>query len=240
MDTQSLGTRGPFVLVHGGWHGGWCWSRVLPRLCAGGRDAYCPTLTGLGERSHLLTRAVSRDTHVRDVVAALEYEDLQDVTLVVHSYAGMLAPDVTVQAAGRVAVVVYLDAYLPHAGRSCHDYLPPKTVAMLEQLTNGQGEGWRTPPPPLEDLGVTDAGDLAWATPRLTPHPARTILEPSTNGAEGRPQDVYVRVSDWPQVVEAAERAARYGMAVHQLTEAGHDAMITRPAELAGLLLAVG
>src|SRR5690349_9040341 len=97
----------PFVLVHGGWHGGWCWQKLVPRLTSAGHWVLTPTLTGLGERSHLLGPEVDLDTHIRDVAAVLKYEDLQKVVLVGHSYGGMVISGVAETAGSRVAHLVY-------------------------------------------------------------------------------------------------------------------------------------
>jgi pimeloyl-ACP methyl ester carboxylesterase len=110
-----------YVLVHGGWHGGWCWQKVTPRLRAAGHDVYTPTLTGLGERAHLLTPAVGLETHIEDVLGVLHYEDLQQVVLVGHSYGGMVITGVADQVPERIAQLVYLDAFVPQDGQSLID-----------------------------------------------------------------------------------------------------------------------
>src|SRR5262245_40465445 len=107
-----------YVLVHGGGHGGWCYQRVARLLRAGGHDVYTPTLTGLGERSHLVGPNVDLDLHIRDVCELLHYEDLRDVILVGHSYGGMVITGVADRAADRVARLVYLDAATPVNGQS--------------------------------------------------------------------------------------------------------------------------
>src|SRR5947199_7272840 len=100
----------PFVLVHGGRHGGWCWRPVAALLRAAGHEVYTPTLTGLGERAHLLSPQISLDTHVRDVVAVFEFEDIRDAVLVGHSYAGMVVSGAMELIAERVRSLVLLDA----------------------------------------------------------------------------------------------------------------------------------
>src|SRR5437763_1631363 len=83
-----------FVLVHGAWHGGWCYRRVADRLVAAGHRVFTPTLTGLGERAHLLSPAVNRSTHVQDVVSVIKWEGLKEVILVGHSYGGFVISEV--------------------------------------------------------------------------------------------------------------------------------------------------
>src|SRR5512147_74848 len=99
-----------YVLVHGAWHGGWCWRRVADRLAAAGQRVFCPTLTGLGERAHLLTRQVNLSTHIADVVGLLEAEELSDVVLCGHSYGGMVITGVAARAKSRLRQLVYLDS----------------------------------------------------------------------------------------------------------------------------------
>src|SRR5216684_908731 len=77
-----------FVLIHGAWHGGWCWRRVSDLLAKQGHKVFAPTLTGLGERSHLLSKDVNLDTHIADIANVVKWEDLRDICLVVHSYGG--------------------------------------------------------------------------------------------------------------------------------------------------------
>jgi len=107
-----------YVLVHGGAHGGWCYGKVTPLLRDAGHQAYAPTLTGVGERSHLLHRGVDLDLHITDIVNLLHYEDLREVILVGHSYGGMVITGVADRAAERIRHLVYLDAALPEDGES--------------------------------------------------------------------------------------------------------------------------
>ena len=102
-----------FVLIHGAWHGGWCWKKVSPILREAGHETYSPTLTGLGERSHLLSRDIDLNCHIQDVVNVLEYKGLKDVVLVGHSYAGMVITGVADRCPERLAQLVYLDAFAP-------------------------------------------------------------------------------------------------------------------------------
>jgi pimeloyl-ACP methyl ester carboxylesterase len=141
-----------------------------------------PTLTGLGERSHLLSRDVGLDTHVRDIVNVLEFEDLDEVILVGHSYGGMVVTGVAERVPHRLARLVYLDAWFPIdedrsmaavACRHVPEFLPP-----LETRIQTDGEGWMVPTPggPEYPLPLPDA-DLRWVRAQLTPHPARTIYD---------------------------------------------------------------
>ncbi|NJO04219.1 MAG: alpha/beta fold hydrolase [Chloroflexaceae bacterium] len=139
-----------FVLVHGGWHGGWCWKKLTPLVQATGHTVLTPTLTGMGERAHLLNPEIDLDLHIQDIVAVLEYEDLREVVLVGHSYGGMVIAGVAERATERLAHLVYLDAFLPENGKALQDYafLPPTR----------DDDGWRVLPytgsPGM--FGVTD------------------------------------------------------------------------------------
>jgi pimeloyl-ACP methyl ester carboxylesterase len=225
------GNRATFVLVHGAWHGGWCWKRLIPLLRAEGHECLSPTLTGLGERSHLLAPSIDLNTHIADISGVLEYEDLRRVVLVGHSYGGMVITGVAAKAASRVTQLVYLDAFLPDNGKALRDYAP---------LPPTRDDGWRVPPPgPPSAFGVTSADDVAWMTSRLGDHPLNTFTQPVQLAQEstGPVRRAVIHCSKAPWFVEAAERAQRRGLQYRELLEAGHDAMVTRPLELARILI---
>ena len=113
-----------FMLVHGAWHGGWCWRRVVQALASQGHRAHAVTLTGVGERAHLMSSAITLETHIADVVSALEAEELDDVVLAVHSYAGMLGTAVADRMPGRLRHLVYVDAVVPRPGESWSGFGP--------------------------------------------------------------------------------------------------------------------
>jgi pimeloyl-ACP methyl ester carboxylesterase len=140
-----------FVLVHGAWHGGWCWQRVAPLLRAAGHDVHAPSLTGLGDRAHLANRAIDLETHIADICALLEMENLGDVVLVGHSYAGMVIAGVADRAAARLKRLVYVDAFVPEQGKCLLDYWPAETRADVE--TRAAATGF-VPPTPLPAYGV--------------------------------------------------------------------------------------
>ena len=128
-----------FVLVHGSWHGGWCWRRVADRLEKRGHKVYTPTLTGLGERVHLLTPAVDLDTHITDVTNLIKFEDLKDVVLVGHSYAGCIISGVAEQVLPSIASIVFIDAFLPVNGERMLDLTPANLrAATLEAQAKGE------------------------------------------------------------------------------------------------------
>ena len=228
-----------YILVHGAWHGGWCWQRVRPFLRAAGHEVFTPTLTGLGERSHLAGPGIDLHTHIRDVVNVLEYEDLRQVILVGHSYAGMVITGVSELAADRLAHVAYLDAFVPQDGQALADLVAPQFREEVQR--QAQAAGGLLPPFPVEQYGVFAAADVRWVGPKLVPHPFKTMSTPVqlTSAAAAALPRTYIYCNN-PAMgfFEAfAERTKtgkgwRYGELA-----TGHDAMVTMPRELTALLL---
>jgi pimeloyl-ACP methyl ester carboxylesterase len=228
-----------FVLVHGAWHGGWCWRRVVERLRSAGRTVHAPTLTGLGERSHLFGPSVTLASHVQDVVAVLEFEDLRDVVLVGHSYGGTVITGVADRAPERLAHLVYLDALVPEDGQSWRDTIWPASRAARDEQIERHGA---LAPATLEYFGVAEPADRAWVEPRLTPQPPGTWDDPLrlTNPDAARLPRTYIWCTETPSrafhAYAAAARAPDSGWRYHELAT-GHDAMITRPEEVVRILL---
>jgi pimeloyl-ACP methyl ester carboxylesterase len=151
--------RHTFVLVHGAWHGGWCWRRVADRLRAGEHTVYTPTLTGLGERSHLIAPSVNLTTHIEDVVNMMKWEGLDNIVLCGHSYGGMVIAGVAEKAVDKIRSIVFLDAFLPRNADATIDLVPPAgQQAMRDHLNAGDTT---LPPRSAEAFGVNEA-DRAW------------------------------------------------------------------------------
>ena len=169
-----------YVLVHGGGHGGWCYQKVARLLRADGHDVHAPTLTGLGERSHLLSPGIDLDTHITDVVQLLFYEDLRDVILVGHSYGGMVITGVADRAHDRIGQLVYLDAANPVSGQSLVDVAGPviNMTRPLGAVVDGVELVLLPAPGAAAFYGVTDPDDQAWMDERLTGHPWRCFEQP--------------------------------------------------------------
>ena len=165
-----------FVLVHGAWHGGWCWQRVTSALQQQGHRVHAVTLTGLGERAHLLAPSITLDTHIDDVISAIEVEELHDVTLAVHSYAGMIGTAVADRLGKHLKHLVYVDAVIPKPGES---WSSTQSAATQQQRLSAAQASTRFsfPPPDPEVFGLHDA-DHAWVKRRQTPHPGNTYQAP--------------------------------------------------------------
>ena len=233
-----------YVLVHGGGHGGWCYQRVARILRSRGHEVFTPTLTGLGERSHLLDATVDLHRHVEDVVAVLHYEDLRDVILVGHSYGGMVVTGAADRAAARVGKLVYLDAATPVNGQSLFDVAGPVIGAVRPMGETRDGiELVLLPGPDAGSLyGVTDPDDLAWMADRLTPHPWKCFEQPLELTDEAAlwaiPQFHIVCTATLatrdPQQMAAARAEGRLWD-----IDTGHDLMLTEPERTAEALAEV-
>lgn len=233
-----------YVLVHGGGHGGWCYRRVATLLRAGGHEVHTPTLTGLGERAHLMDDRVDLALHLEDVAALLHFEDLRDVVLVGHSYGGMVITGAADLVPERVGRLVYLDAATPVNGQSLVDVAGPIIEAVRPQgrVVNGvelvllpSAEAGRL-------YGVSDPEDLAWMAERLTGHPWKCFEQPLrlTNEAAlwAIPQFHIVCTStlatrDRQQMARARSEGRLWDI------DTGHDLMITEPERVAQALLEV-
>jgi pimeloyl-ACP methyl ester carboxylesterase len=227
-----------FVLVHGAWHGGWCWAKVARLLRDAGHEVYTPTLTGLGERAHLARPEVDLELHIQDLVAMLESEDLRQVNLVGHSYAGFVITAAAAKASGRIAQLIYLDAFVPEAGKSMLDYVGARAQAMREAVST-HGEGWKLAPFSPERFGVTSQRDTEWLTKHLVPQPFRTFEQPLPVAGGDKLRRTYVYCSKpamgaFDQFAERLRDDRKWTF--HEL-KTGHDAMVTAPGDVAKILM---
>src|SRR5215207_3123778 len=166
-----------YVLVHGAWHGGWCWNEVAGELRAAGHDVVAPTSSGLAERARLAAQA-DLELHVHELAGLLYFADLREVVLVGHSYGGMVITGAAIRAPGRIARMVYLDAFVPQDSQSMFDLLRPERRKVYEESAY---EGL-IPSPPPETFGVDDRD--GWLSERLSDQPLRTWSEPLEMGFE--------------------------------------------------------
>jgi pimeloyl-ACP methyl ester carboxylesterase len=230
-----------YVLVHGGGHGGWCWQKVASRLRAAGHEVHTPTLTGLGERSHLIGPGIGLDTHITDVVNMIRFEGLTDVILGGHSYGGMVITGVADRVPDSIRRLVYLDAAHPANGQSLAD-VTPSLMGMARSM--GQViDGVELVLLPMEGAGrfygVEDDADVAWMDARLTAHPWKTFEDKLQFTNEQRLRRIpRANINCIPSMDPDDDSHARQRDGDHNYEiETGHDLMITEPAEVARILL---
>ena len=225
------------VLAHGAWSAAWAWKKMRPLCRNADHEFFSPTYTGLGERAHLARPDIDLSTHVQDVLAVLEIEDLKDVTLLGHSYGGMVATGVADKALGRIARVVYIDAFAPKDGQSLFDLLGPKGEAHMRAGAAKDGDGWKLPLNPMPP--DTSSEDSAWAAPKRRPQPIKTFEEKIKLTSTRFPPRHYIYAKkNGPGDVfrQFAERArSEPGWALHEI-DASHNPHITCPDVLMALL----
>ena len=228
-----------FVLVHGAWHGGWCWRRVADKLTAAGHRVFTPTLTGLGERQHLMSASITLDTHVQDICNLIRFEELSDICLVGHSYAGMVISRVAEELEARISSFVFLDAFVPEDGETPLDLVTAHVQADIRAAL-ARGEIARAAPPAAY-FKVQAPDDVAWIDSLTTPQPNGVWPDPiHLTGARDRiAKRAYVRAGLYPNpnFDGAMEKLrAREGWRVISLG-GGHDLMVDAPEELANLFI---
>ena len=227
-----------FVVAHGAWSAGWAWKKMHPLMGALGHTLVTPTYTGIGERSHLAHAGIDLNTHITDILKVLEFEDLRDVILIGHSYGGMVATGVADRAAGRIAQMVYLDAFVPRHGDSLLSLTPADNRSRVLDGVRTQGGGWRIPANPLPSDTRTE--DVAWSTPRRVMQPLKTWEQPiELMGAVDTLPRSYIYCNKFgPGDVfrQFADRArVQPGWKYFEM-DASHNPHITVPQELARLL----
>jgi pimeloyl-ACP methyl ester carboxylesterase len=230
-----------FVLVHGAWGGGWYWCRTTHLLRAAGHDVLTPTLTGLGERRHLLTPSIGLETHIQDILQVLRHERLTDIVLVGHSYGGMVISGVADAAADHVRSLVYLDAALPEDGQTMLEFVLPARRAGFLQSARTDGEGWKVPPISAAQWGIEEPADQAWLDSLFGFHPLKSFTDPIH--LSGRhlsvPDKVFIlaaRYNPSPFQRFAERTRADPAWTNHELATF-HFAMLEQPRQTADLLL---
>ncbi len=227
-----------FLVAHGAWSAGWAWKKMRPLLRERGHELFTPSHTGLGERAHLLSREIDLETHIADILGVIRCEDLREVTLIGHSYGGMVATGVADRASERLSRLVYLDAFAPRDGQSLLDLLGPQGRAERLEDARRNGEGWLLSANPMP--ADTTEADQAWAMPRRGKQPLKTFDQPvRLTGAVDRLPRSYIyctRTSPGDPFRPFAERARREsGWQCFDL-DASHSPHITAPRALADLL----
>jgi len=227
-----------FVLVHGAWHGGWCWRRVSDQLEKRGHKVFAPTMTGLGERSHLLDPKVNLATHVTDIVNVIKWEDLSKIVLVGHSYGGVIISGVAEQVPEAIGSIVYLDAFVPENGEALMT-LTTRRQAIEDLVQKGETS---MKPVPAAVFQVNEK-DRAWVDGKCTQHPLATFTDKITlTGARDRiAKKAYIRATGYanpPFDSALAKVKAQAGWRVYELP-CGHDVMVDMPDRLTEILLEV-
>jgi pimeloyl-ACP methyl ester carboxylesterase len=229
-----------FLIAHGAWSAGWAWKKMPGRLRAAGHDMLTPSYTGMGERSHLVSRTINLETHVTDILAVLHYQDLHDVILVGHSYGGMVASIVADRARERLSQLVYVDAFIAENGKSVFDLQPPERRERMQKLVAEQGDGWLLPANPMPP--DTPEADQAWAVTRRRMQPVGSFEQPAALSAQPYtlpvsyiyctrtgPDDVFGRF---------VGRARQEGWQTYDI-DASHNPHITAPDALAKLFVRI-
>lgn len=229
-----------YVLVHGAWRGSWIWARVRDRLQRAGHFVFAPTMTGLADRSHLLSREIDLDTHIADIVGLIDFEELTDVILCGHSYGGCVVTGVADQRADRLRALIYLDAFVPEAGQSLWDLLPVEQRQNQRGAVDREGDGWKVPPIPAEVFGVNER-DRDWVDRQATPQPLATFRQAIrlTGDQKVAFPVTYILATGYEHspFQPFYERAKSMGWAT-QTIDCGHDAMLDEPDRLSEILLA--
>jgi pimeloyl-ACP methyl ester carboxylesterase len=238
-EARAQTTSKTFVLIHGAWVGGWYWRRVSDLLEKKGHKVFSPTLTGLGERSHLLSKDINLDTHVTDIVNVIKWEGLNDISFVAHSYAGFPVSVALDQIGDRVSSIVWLDALKPENGDKVVDLLSEarraSTLAAFEKGEISQ-KG------PAAEFFLVNEKDRALVDEKATPHPTSTFVQPIklSGGREQVARKTYIRATRFasPGNDKALEKCkADKSWTVVETAVPGHIVMLDAPEWLADQLL---
>jgi pimeloyl-ACP methyl ester carboxylesterase len=223
-----------YVLVHGAWHGGWCWKRVRQALQEQGHEVFTPTLSGLADRQHLLSPQIGLHTHIADIANLIRWEGLSNVVLCGHSYGGCVVTGVIEAMADQIGAVVYLDAFVLEDGQSLFDTLSAEMRQMQIDLSAQVGDGWKVPPLPAEVMNV-NLQDRDWVDRQCTWQPLASFQEKlAVSDRSARfEQSSYVSVTNFeqspfgPSLAKARERGWHT-----RVIDCGHDAMLDKPEEV--------
>ena len=227
-----------FVLVHGAWHGGWCWQRVAKLLRAKGHEVHTPTLSGVCERSHLAGPDITLDTHIMDVVNEIKWNELSNVVLVGHSYGGLVVSGVCEKISNKIGSLVMLDAFVSENGQSLVDMQPPAAAKAFSDL-EAKGE-WRVPPRSAAMFHVNEK-DQAWVDAQCTVHPIKCFTQKlALTGARDRvAKKAYIRASQPSEPFDASKaKTQKSGWKAVSL-DVGHDVMVDMPERLTEILIEV-
>lgn len=243
--TAQPDTGRTYVLLHGAWHGAWCWRSVAELLRRAGNRVYTPTQTGLGQYRHLLSRAITLDTFIADVANLIEMEELSDVILVGHSFGGAVILGVADRMPDHIRHLVFLDSLILESGRSPFSTLTPEVIAARRKSADEKGLGIAFQVPPVTAFGIPDDHpEAAWVRRHLTPHPVGTYESPLMLDhalGNGRPCTYIQCTNPVYAPLESSRQLARrqHGWNWQEIAT-GHDAMVLAPEELSQMLMNIG
>src|SRR3984893_2532727 len=223
-----------FLVAHGAWSAGWAWKKMRPLMASRGHQLFTPCYTGLGEGAHLAHRDLNLESHITDMLAVLEFEDLQNVILIGHSYGGMVATGVADRAREKIKHLVYLDTFAPEGGKSATDYMPAERAEMTRKNAI---DGWKVPSSPVPP--DTSPEDAAWLTPRRVPQPLACFEQKLVlkGGPLTLPRTyIYARRHNpGDPFRQFMQRARKDGWPVHEM-DASHSPPVTAPEALMEIL----
>jgi len=239
---QAIAQTGPrktFVLIHGAYHGGWCWRKVVDILEKQGHKVYAPSLTGHADRSHLLSMSLTLDTHITDIVNLFKWEDIDNGCLAVHSGGGWPGSGALEQIGDRVSSIVWLDAFIPKNGESQLDQISPFSRKALEEAM-ARGEAGRNPPK-ASQYALSEK-DYAWMDSKLTPQPNSIVRDAIklTGAMQKVAKKTFIRAPKYPhKMFDRAyeECKADSSWTTYVTDNSHHDIMIDQPEWLAGIML---
>jgi hypothetical protein len=235
----QAGARKTFVLIHGAYHGGWCWKKVTAILEGKGHKVYAPSLTGLADRSHLLSTSVNLTTHITDVVNLFKWYDISDACLVPHSYGGWPCSGALEHVGDRVSSIVWLDAFMPKDGEASTDQISAFSRKALEEAL-AKGEPGRKPPK-ANAYSISEK-DYDWMNSKLTEQPNGPVPEKIklTGALQKVKKKTFIRAPKYPQAMfdrALAECKADPTWTTHVAENSHHDVMIDQPEWLSDILL---
>lgn len=231
-----------FVLIHGAWHGGWCWRDVKDLLERSHHRVLTPTMPGLAERQHLMSHDITLDTVIEDIANSIEAEDVRDAVLVGHSFGGNIISGVAERAPERIKQLVYLDAAVMKNGESMFDCVTKELVEERLRLAEESSGGMSLPTPSCDKLGILDPAQCEYVQKHLTPHPLSTYTSKLNLAcAPGKGFEcTYIACTDpnYTPLEWSRERARSYGWPMLSIAT-GHDAMVNAPKALAEMLMEI-
>ena len=237
---MGLEERKTYVLVHGGFHGGWCWKTVATNLRKLGHEVYTPTLTGLGERSHLIGVRPTFETFIQDIVQVINFEELSDVILVGHSFAGPTISGVADRVPEKIRHIVFLDALVLRSGEAAADRSPPERMVEYRKRAAEETGGFGVPPLPPEYYGILDEKVAMWLSAKLTPQPIESFVDPLVlrHPLGNHLPVTYIASTNPSHPTTIKSREIARGMPDWNYLEiqTSHSSMITAPEELTAML----